>query len=153
MKLTTALLAVLPLSTAHFHLLYPPWRGDSFSSAPGITQYQFPCAGISPSTTNRTLWPLTGGSLTFAGSHPHAYTYVNLGLGTNVSVFNIMLVPAFNQTGNGTFCWERIALSATEVGIGEGESASLQVIQIGEGGMALYNVSFRSCFVSAGEWC
>lgn len=143
LTLFTALLGVLPLTTAHFHLNYPYWRGDSFSSNPGITQYQFPCAGIdhTQSTNNRTLWPLAGGSLSFSGSHPSAITYVNLGLGTNVTVFNITLVRGFNQTGNGTFCWDHIPMNATELGIADGENASLQVIQIGEGGMALYNVS------------
>jgi hypothetical protein len=75
----------------------------------------------------------------FASSHPHAITFVNLALGTNVSVFNISIVPIFNQTGNGTFCLDRIPLDDQKLGIEEGDNASLQVIMIGESGSALYN--------------
>ena len=94
------------------------------------------------SNTNRTLWPLTGGSVVLHVSHPWAITYVNLGLGgDNTTVFNISLVPNFNQTGNGTFCLPAIKLPSNVV-VSNGTQASLQVIQIGETGGSLYNVNF-----------
>lgn len=93
------------------------------------------------SNTNRTDWPLTGGSLLLNVHHPWAFTYVNLGLGgDNTTVFNISLVEGFNQTGNGTFCIPTVIIPDS-VGLTEGTNASIQVIQIGETGSALYNVS------------
>lgn len=93
------------------------------------------------SNTNRTLWPLTGGSVVLHVSHPWAITYVNLGLGgDNTTTFNISLVPNFNQTGNGTFCLPAIKLPK-DVVVSNGTQASLQVIQIGETGSSLYNVN------------
>lgn len=166
------LLTCLQLVSAHFSIDYPYWRGDSFTApasqytrpcksfppipSPQITNtksicipssltiYTPPGAGVnqSLSNTNRTLWPLTGGSVVLHVSHPWAITYVNLGLGgDNTTVFNISLVPNFNQTGNGTFCLPAIKLPSNVV-VSNGTQASLQVIQIGETGGSLYNVNF-----------
>jgi hypothetical protein len=97
------------------------------------------------SANNRTAWPLEGGSLTFAGSHPWAYTYVNLGIGNVVTGFNVTVVEGFNQTGNGTFCFPKLSGDAiTGLNIKEGTNASIQVIQISHTGAALYNVSSSS---------
>jgi hypothetical protein len=101
----------------------------------------------SNSSTNRTSWPLDGGSLLFAGSHPWAYTYVNLGLGNEVTGFNISLVEGFNQTGNGTFCWSKTGQATLKaLNLTEGQNASIQVIQISHSGAALYNVCHSSIF-------
>ncbi|EEP77247.1 predicted protein [Uncinocarpus reesii 1704] len=127
-------LSLLQLATAHFHVDYPYWRGNSFK-----TQWERPCGGVNV-TTNRTEWPLDGGSLLFAPSHPWAITYVNLGLGSDDTViFNISLVEAFNQTGNGTLCFPKITIPEGTP-ISAGTNASIQVIQLSELGSALYNV-------------
>jgi hypothetical protein len=95
------------------------------------------------SANNRTAWPLSGGSLLFAGSHPWAYTYVNLGIGNEVTGFNVSVVEGFNQTGNGTFCFPTLSGAAiSALNIAEGTNASIQVIQISHTGAALYNVGF-----------
>ncbi|KAK2740458.1 hypothetical protein FQN57_006085 [Myotisia sp. PD_48] len=123
----------LSLVSAHFDVDYPYWRGDSFS-----TQYTRPCGGVNV-TNNRTDWPLDGGSLLFNPTHHWAITYVNLGLGQDDAiVFNISLVEGFNQTGNGTFCFPKIQIPEG-LPISAGTNASLQVIQLGELGSALYN--------------
>ena len=165
LSISVILLTCLQLVSAHFSINYPYWRGDSFTAP--ASQYNRPCkssplntksiyieaplsnqrytspgAGVnqSLSNTNRTLWPLTGGSVVLQVSHPWAITYVNLGLGgDNTTVFNISLVPNFNQTGNGTFCLPAIKLPKDLV-VSNGTQASLQVIQIGETGSSLYNV-------------
>ncbi|TKA59209.1 hypothetical protein B0A49_12609, partial [Cryomyces minteri] len=98
----------------------------------------------STSSTNRTLWPLIGGSLALKVGHHAALTYVNLGIGDAVTSFNISLVSGFNQTGNGTFCLPSLAPSVFQAlvdagTIREGVNASLQVIQLSSGGSALYN--------------
>lgn len=99
------------------------------------------------SNNNRTDWPLTGGSLLLNVHHPWAFTYVNLGLGgDNTTVFNISLVEGFNQTGNGTFCLPTVAIPES-LGLTQGTNASIQVIQIGETGSALYNVSGQTISV------
>ncbi|KAF2242317.1 hypothetical protein BU26DRAFT_524470 [Trematosphaeria pertusa] len=145
---TIALLPFLGLAAAHFRLLEPTWRGDSF--ADGASQWLWPCANVSETTdiANRTQWPLTGGSLVINGSHPWALTYVNLGLSTNVTNFNISLVDNFNQTGKGVLCLKETGRAALEEGLREsnisvesldGMQASVQVIQISHSGASLYN--------------
>lgn len=105
---------------------------------------EYPCGGVdqSKSHTNRTAWPLDGGALVFNPSHDHAQTYVNMGLGNNVTRLNIPLVAAFNQTGKGVFCFPKLTIPAdARANITEGVNATIQIIQLGSTGSALYNVS------------
>ncbi|KIW90059.1 uncharacterized protein Z519_09490 [Cladophialophora bantiana CBS 173.52] len=135
-----ALLAVAQLASAHFELVYPYWRGDSF--LPPASQYTFPCAGVNTTTesnANRTLWPLDGGSLVIDFHHPWTYVAFNLGFGSDIATFNISLNPMLlNETGNGTICIPKWTLPA-DLGVVDGMDASLQVITIGDSGTALYN--------------
>ncbi|WEW59878.1 hypothetical protein PRK78_005359 [Emydomyces testavorans] len=115
----------------------------SVSSYPPCLKYQHvltsPTGGGVNVTTNRTEWPVDGGSLVFAPGHPWAFTYVNLGIGSDDNIiFNVTLVPVFNQTGNGTFCFPKIPIPKGTP-ISAGTNASVQVIQIGETGSSLYN--------------
>ncbi|KAF2870241.1 hypothetical protein BDV95DRAFT_575348 [Massariosphaeria phaeospora] len=142
------LASLLSLTSAHFKVLNPQWRGDSLT-LPDASQWTFPCANVSETpANNRTLWPLTGGSVRINGTHEWALTYVNLGLGTNVSAFNISLVDGFNQTGAGIFCLKEAGKAALEEGFKtaglsmedvEGMQASVQIIQISHSGASLYN--------------
>lgn len=147
------LLALAGSATAHFRLLQPTWRGDSFAAP--ASQWEYPCANVNATATdsaNRTQWPLTGGSVVFNGSHPWSMTYVNLAIGTNGTNFNITLVPGFNQTGPGVFCFKETGRGHLEEGLKlagysglnderlNGLDATVQVIQLGERGSALYNV-------------
>ncbi|KAF1976843.1 hypothetical protein BU23DRAFT_13189 [Bimuria novae-zelandiae CBS 107.79] len=137
-------------ASAHFHVLYPEWRGDSLELETA-SQWIWPCANVSETTNNtRTPWPTTGGSITINGSHEWAFTYVNLALGSNVTNFNISLVNDFNATGAGVLCLKDNVHAALEEGLTasnitggtdalDGVDASLQVIQIGHTGSALYN--------------
>ncbi|PGH31223.1 hypothetical protein GX50_06008 [[Emmonsia] crescens] len=132
-RLIFSLALLLQLVSAHFSVKYPFWRGNSYS-----TQWTRPCGGVNV-TTNRTEWPLDGGSVLFNPSHEWAITYVNLGLGSDDSViFNISLVEGFNQTGNGTFCFPKIRIPQG-LGLTAGSNASIQVVQLTELGSALYN--------------
>jgi hypothetical protein len=100
---------------------------------------------------------LSGGSVKINGSHSSAITYVNLGLGTNVTNFNISLVENLNQTGAGVFCLKEAGRSHLEKGLKaagysgfndsrlDGLEATVQVIQLGHSGSALYNVSLHLC--------
>ncbi|OAL44764.1 hypothetical protein IQ07DRAFT_604708 [Pyrenochaeta sp. DS3sAY3a] len=136
---------------AHFRLLQPTWRGSSFVEP--ASQWIYPCANVNETTdiANRTLWPSTGGSLIINGSHEHALTAVNLALGSNVTNFNISLVELFNQTGAGIFCLKETGKANLDAGFKaagysgasdpriEGLQASIQIIQLGHSGSALYN--------------
>lgn len=152
-----ALFTLLALVAAHFEIEYPFWRGDSFEG--DASQWIYPCANVNSTPApeaNRTLWPVTGGSIRLHVTHTWALTYVNLGLaagadGNNtVASYNASLLAAYNQTGNGTFCLPSVGRAALEelareAGVDggvdglSGRNASLQVIQIGHGGSALYN--------------
>lgn len=150
MKFTTiaAALPLLGAASAHFQVLHPWWRGDSFKAP--ASQWNFPCAGVNETQdpANRTQWSSTGGSVKLDVHHAWALTYVNLGLGTNVSSFNISLVNNFNQTGNGTFCLKEtgknaLAAALTRIGLNatsaNGRHGTLQIIQIASTGASLFN--------------
>ncbi|KAF1962678.1 hypothetical protein CC80DRAFT_487186 [Byssothecium circinans] len=157
-NLLTPLLALAGVASAHYRLLEPAWRGDSFTR--GASQWIYPCANVtetpSSNASARTQWPHTGGSIKINGSHESALTYVNLGLGTNVTNFNISLVDHFNQTGAGVLCLKDNLRTALEQGFKasnismeqmEGLQGTVQVVQISHGGGALYNcadITFNS---------
>ncbi|KAF4624495.1 hypothetical protein G7Y89_g13676 [Cudoniella acicularis] len=123
-KTLTSLLVLASAATAHFTIAYPEMRGANVNQT---------------AATNRTLWPLTGGSLNLDLHHPWTYIFANLGLGTDYPTFNITLTnPFLNSTGNGTLCLPEIKLPAG-VSVSDGQNASLQVVTIGASGSALYN--------------
>ena len=146
------LAATASLATAHFGLKYPSWRADALTntSVTGFSEWTYPCAGVATTaTTNRTAWPLTGGSLVLDLHHPWTYVFVNLGLGPNVTNFNYTLTPQFlNTTGNGTLCIQKLALPST-LNVTDGATGSLQVVTLGDSGSALYSVSFPNLFLSS----
>ncbi|ETS84545.1 hypothetical protein PFICI_02570 [Pestalotiopsis fici W106-1] len=137
------LLAAAQLITAHFGIEYPEWRADTLTVEDGpYSQYDYPCANVPDGTGNRTQWPLTGGAVSLELHHAWTYVFVNLGLGNNVTNFNISLTPEFlNVTGNGTFCLPRLELPKGGSGssIANGTNASIQVVTSGRSGSALYN--------------
>ncbi|KAK3309436.1 uncharacterized protein B0T15DRAFT_3318 [Chaetomium strumarium] len=142
MVLTTFLVLVAAsFVQAHFSIEYPTWRADTLKNA-SYDQWLNPCGGVPGNLTTpsqRTPWPLTGGSLKLGLHHPWTYVFVNLGLGPDVSNFNYTLTnPFWNSTGNGTLCVSRLALP-TDLPISDGSLASLQVVTVGDDGNALYN--------------
>ncbi|EPS41873.1 hypothetical protein H072_4163 [Dactylellina haptotyla CBS 200.50] len=155
--LANTLLAVAALTSAaqaHFGVDYPPMRVDSFEDP--YNQYLRPCAGAN-TTNNRTEWPLDGGSVVLELHHPTDYIFVNLGLGSDVTTFNISLTPNFfNNTGNGTLCLPKFPIPAG-VQIQDGTNASIQVVTVNHAGNALYNcadIVFRtSATILSGDAC
>lgn len=104
------------------------------------TPTDFLGANVNQTASNRTIWPLDGGSLSLDLHHPWTYVFVNLGLGSNVTTFNISLTPDFyNVTGSGTFCLPKLTLPAGTTVV-DGQNASIQVVTSGRSGGALYNV-------------
>ncbi|CZT08592.1 uncharacterized protein RAG0_13597 [Rhynchosporium agropyri] len=131
-------LCLASLTIAHFTIDYPEMRGDSFAN--GASQYVYPCAGVNQTAqTNRTLWPLDGGSVKLKLHHKWTYLWINLGLGAEYPSFNISLTPSLlNQTGNGTLCIPKVPLPANTKPV-NGQQASVQVVTGGASGVALYN--------------
>ncbi|OBT67322.1 hypothetical protein VE03_02706 [Pseudogymnoascus sp. 23342-1-I1] len=136
MKSLILLPALASLATAHYDLVFPEWRGDSF--ADDASQWIYPCANITQEKSNRTLWPLDGGAVNIHLHHAWTYYAVNLGIGTLEPAFTAALTPELrNTTGNGTLCIPKLSVPA---GLAkEGDNATLQVVTFDDMGAALYN--------------
>jgi hypothetical protein len=140
MHASTLLLTLLPaLATAHFSVTYPTDRGSNSQ-----TQADSPCGGKNTPSSTRTKWPITGGQLSFEAGHDEADTAVYLALGNNPvkDDFKITLKDQFLQIGLGTFCWNELTVPG-DLGIKNGDNATIQVVQAGHSGGGLYNVSRR----------
>ncbi|SLM34896.1 hypothetical protein EPUS_04916 [Lasallia pustulata] len=152
------------LVSAHTVITYPGWRGDNLhtngsvedtdglgvgsnNSYPYGMQWMYPCGGM-PLSTNRTLWPLTGGAIAiqpgwFQG-HATAFFYINLGDGTLPPNMSLPMVPVFQITGPtrlpypGTFCLPQVPLPANYTAV-KGGNATIQVVESAVHGAALYN--------------
>jgi len=153
--LSLAFANFLTLVSAHTQIWYPEWRNNSF--LPPFSQQIYPCmintffflcynnnilgAGISDSPgTNRTLWPLDGGSLNVTLHDEAAYIFINIGLGANATNFNYTLFSApLNETGAGNLCFPKLTLPSG-LPIKEGTQASIQFATSGHNGEGLYNV-------------
>jgi hypothetical protein len=111
-----------------------------------VTNTQLVGGGVADGTGNRTDWPISGGSVSLDLHHAWTYVFVNVGLGTNVSNFNITLTPTFvNVTGNGTYCMPVLPLPSTAA-VTDGQNATIQVVTSGASGSALYNVGVLGAF-------
>ncbi|KAG9241848.1 hypothetical protein BJ878DRAFT_544825 [Calycina marina] len=140
---------------AHIVLTYPGWRGDNLitnDTFPYGMQWMYPCGGH-PTTTNRTLWPVTGGAISlqpgwFQG-HATAFFYMNLGYGTDgpgggPPNMSFPMVPVFQIVGPsknpypGTFCLPQVPLPAG-ANVKIGDNATIQVVETAIHGAALYS--------------
>ncbi|KAL9005944.1 MAG: hypothetical protein Q9188_001309 [Gyalolechia gomerana] len=101
-----------------------------------------------PISTNRTLWPVTGGAVGiqpgwFPG-HATAFFYINLGEGTIPLNYSLPMVPVFQITGpsnqqyEGNFCLPQVPLPANYTAR-VGDNATIQIIELAQHGAALYN--------------
>ena len=92
--------------------------------------------------TNRTEWPLTGGSMILDLHHKWEYLFINIGLGTEYPVTNISLTNdgPLNITGSGELCVPEFKLP-NGVTVVDGQNATIQVVTTSNTGTALYNVS------------
>ncbi|OTA68372.1 hypothetical protein K449DRAFT_429216 [Hypoxylon sp. EC38] len=133
-------LAAVHQATAHFRIDYPPWRSDTLENQ-SYSQWTWPCGGVADHIGNRTDWPINGGAVELTLHHPWTYLWVNLGLGSEVTNFNMSLAPELmNVTGRGKFCLDNLHVPME---VENGTQASIQVITSGGGdsgeGSALYN--------------
>lgn len=110
-------------------------------------------------TTNRTLWPITGGAISlqpgwFQG-HATAFFYMNMGFGTDgpdngPPNMSFPLVPVFQIVGPskapwpGTFCLPQVPLPSGVPPVKAGDNATIQVVETAIHGAALYSVCLSS---------
>ncbi|KAI4116295.1 MAG: hypothetical protein LQ345_003269 [Seirophora villosa] len=101
-----------------------------------------------PISTNRTLWPVTGGAVGvqpgwFPG-HSSAFFYINLGNGTVPINYSYPMQPVFQITGpnnlqyEGSWCLPQVPLPVNftaEIG----QNATIQIIETAQHGASLYN--------------
>jgi len=122
-----ALLSLLPLTSAHFLLTWPPARGFDDSTAPN-----FPCGGFDTVFSNRTTWPATGGPIQLDMHHTQSDIEVLIALGSDPGVnYNIVMRPTFLQQGLGNFCIGMVSVPSS-VNITEGMPATIQVVSNGD---------------------
>jgi hypothetical protein len=129
----TALAAIfsLPLTSAHFLMVYPTSRG--FDDAKIAT---FPCGGFDTVSKNRTLFPLSGGEISLEMADTSSNIEVLIGLGNNVgNGFNQVIRQTFAQTGEGNFCMTGFSLPTNLNGM----NATIQVVTSSDDSAGLYN--------------
>lgn len=123
--------------------LHPPCNRTRESKA------DHPSGGGMPISTNRTLWPVTGGAVGvqpgwFPG-HASAFFYINLGEGTIPLNYSLPMQPVFQITGptnvqyDGSFCLPQVPLPANFTAK-IGDNATIQIVETAQHGAALYNV-------------
>ncbi|KAI1205643.1 uncharacterized protein F4807DRAFT_464524 [Annulohypoxylon truncatum] len=126
---------------AHFKIDYPAWRDDSLSETQNYSQWTYPCGGVPDHVGNRTDWPIQGGAVALTLHHPWTFLWINIGLGNEVTNFNMSLTPELmNVSGRGDFCLHDMIVPMDII---DGTNASIQVVTSGGGdggeGSALYN--------------
>ena len=129
----TALAAIfsLPLTSAHFLMVYPTSRG--FDDAKIAT---FPCGGFDTVSKNRTPFPLSGGEISLEMADTSSNIEVLIGLGNNVgNGFNQVIRQTFAQTGEGNFCMTGFSLPTNLNGM----NATIQVVTSSDDSAGLYN--------------
>lgn len=120
-----------------------PWLNCSNSSFEG---------GGMPISTNRSLWPVTGGAVGLQpgwfNGHSTAFFYINLGDGTTPENYSNPIVPVFQIKGpnnnlyNGSICLPQVPLPKGYNAV-IGNNATIQVIETAQHGASLYNVRNR----------
>jgi hypothetical protein len=146
----SALLTILPLTSAHFLLTWPARRGFNDDTAG-----DFPCGGFNDPSSNRTMWPLSGGPIQLDMHHTQVNLQVNLALGNGNGSYSIVLLPTIKEQGVNNFCLGMVNVPSN-LGIKEGDNATIQVVTNGDGDTAgLYQVSLPSISqpgVQSGTW-
>lgn len=117
------LLSLSTSSLAHFVVEYPIPRGYNED-----TTSQFPCGGMNEVSTQRTLYPITGGAIGIEIGHARTNIEVLIAFESEpTSNFNTILRKTFTQIGMGKFCMTNVNMPA-ELDIHEGTNATIQVI-------------------------
>lgn len=138
-----ALLAALPLGSAHFLLTWPDRRGFDDDKATGG-----PCGGFDTPSSNRTQFPLSGAPIQLDMHHTQTKLAVYLALGNNPTAddFTITLVPTLSEEGPSNFCFGSVSIPSN-LNISEGTNGTIQVVSNGDPNGGLYQVSWPGSHV------
>ncbi|KAL9049225.1 MAG: hypothetical protein Q9206_005629, partial [Seirophora lacunosa] len=164
LTVAACLSSLFSLVSSHTVITYPGWRGNNLHSPGDIAeqrglgagdngsypygmQWIYPCGGM-PISTNRTLWPVTGGAVGvqpgwFPG-HSSAFFYINLGNGTVPVNYSYPMQPVFQITGpnnlqyEGSWCLPQVPLPVNFTAK-IGQNATIQIIETAQHGASLYN--------------
>ncbi|KIM66956.1 hypothetical protein SCLCIDRAFT_212665 [Scleroderma citrinum Foug A] len=143
MHLTTLFpLALAAVASAHIQILYPPPRGPFIAS-----QEPSFCDGFTNATSNRTLFPLNDGMISFKTGHPLWTLGFIVSTKTEASSFSDfntssgyqITVPFVEYTGSGQFCLPINLANSGISGIQEGANVTIQAVFDGGDG-SLYQV-------------
>lgn len=138
MHSTTLLaLALAAVASAHVQVLYPPPRGPFIAS-----QEPSFCDGYTNATTNRTLFPLNDGIVSFKTGHPDftiGFIVSTKTAASSFSDFNTTSgyqigVPFVKYSGSGQFCLPINLAKSGISGIQEGANVTIQVVFAGGDG-------------------
>ncbi|KAL9011705.1 MAG: hypothetical protein Q9173_003470 [Seirophora scorigena] len=164
LTVAACLSSLFSLVSSHTVITYPGWRGNNLHSPGDIAEEQglgagdngtypygmqwiYPCGGM-PISTNRTLWPVTGGAVGvqpgwFPG-HSSAFFYINLGDGTVPINYSYPMQPVFQITGpnnlqyEASWCLPQVPLPVNFTAK-IGQNATIQIIETAQHGASLYN--------------
>ncbi|KAI6249286.1 hypothetical protein HI914_02642 [Erysiphe necator] len=121
--LASTLLLFSTSSFAHFAVEYPMPRGYNEE-----TMQQFPCGGYDTVSSQRTLYPITGGAIGLEIGHAQTNIQVLIAFSsTPTTNFKTVLRKTFTESGMGKFCLTNVNMPK-ELDIHEGTNATIQVI-------------------------
>lgn len=115
-----ALLSLLPLTSAHFLLSYPPTIGFSDEE-----EGKYPCGSFDAMNRKTiTNFPVGGSSISLKSTHPGAVWFFRAALLNNTEGW-VDILPSINQEGQGDFCPPGAKVPAAWVG----QDGVIQIVQ------------------------
>ncbi|KIW09545.1 uncharacterized protein PV09_00418 [Verruconis gallopava] len=146
------LLSILPIVSAHFHLVWPPSRGFDED-----TIVNYPCGGFDQVNSTRQALPLNGAfPIQLNMEHTSVKGMVVLAVGNNPTGddFTTVLKPTFEEVGPQNFCIGDVIIPAS-LNLTEGTNATIQVLTNGDPNGGLYqcaDVTFTSATLSQTDY-
>ncbi|KAJ7683220.1 hypothetical protein B0H17DRAFT_1170000 [Mycena rosella] len=121
----------ITLASAHFQLQFPLPRGP-FVEAKEPTF----CDGYDNETTNKTVFPLTGGFFSLNSEHTSWTAAVFLSTKANTTSFNDFqnVVPFFKLSGEGLFCLPLDFSKTNATGLTDGQNVTIEIVYDGGDG-------------------
>ncbi|POS84877.1 hypothetical protein EPUL_005298 [Erysiphe pulchra] len=121
--IASTLLALSTSTLAHFAVEYPVPRGYNEE-----TLSQFPCGGMNEVSSQRTLYPITGGAIGIEVGHARTNIQVLIAFESEPTTkFTTVLRKTFTEIGLGKFCMTNVNMPE-KLDIHEGTNATIQVI-------------------------
>ncbi|KAJ7636081.1 hypothetical protein DFH06DRAFT_1336227 [Mycena polygramma] len=127
MLATTSLMlaSLLALANAHFQLQFPPPRGAFVED----DEPKF-CDGYDSASTNRTVFPLTGGFFSLNSEHNAWTAGVSISTKGQPATFDDFstIVPFFKASGEGIVCFNLDLSKTNATGLTDGQNVTLEIV-------------------------